>query len=194
MVRDPDAPPEAGRIIEGRFPAGMLGGRGPFRLDRPFDEPVSAVYMCLWHKLDPEFTNNGNAGTKFGFLLTPYNAGPNSINHFYNLTDRLGVNLQSGGGALNRNLFSNYNMMANRGRWHVLEFLFVGNTGHGDGEARIWVDGREVLNKRNVQFFFPGQRPAFTGVTWNPTYGWGLRPVPRDLYQRIGRWYISGRF
>ncbi len=193
MVTDADAPAAAGRIIEGTFPRGMPGGRGPFRLDRPFERAVSAVYMCLWHKLDPQFTNNGNSGTKFGFLLTPYQGGAAGLNHYFNLTDRLGVNLQSSGGRLNRNMFAAYNMMANRGRWHLLEFLVVGNTGEAGGVARIWVDGRQVLDQRNVRFFFPGQRPAFSGVTWNPTYGGGLNPVPRDLYQRIGRWYISGR-
>jgi hypothetical protein len=193
MVADPDAPPAAGQIIEGTFPRGMPGGRGPFRMDRDFEHPVSAVYMCLWHKLDPQFTNNGNTGTKFGFLLTPYQGGSTGLNHYFNLTDRLGVNLQSAGGRLNRNMFSQFNMMANRGRWHLLEFLVVGNSGEADGVARIWVDGREVMHQRNVRFFFSGQRPAFSGVTWNPTYGGGLNPVPRDLYQRIGRWYISGR-
>lgn len=193
VVSDADAPAVAGRIVEGTFPRGMPGGRGPFRMDRPFDRPVAAVYMCLWHKLDPAFTNNGNSGTKFGFLLTPYQGGAAGLNHYFNLTNRLGVNLQSAGGRLNRNMFAKYDMMANRGRWHLLEFLVVGNSSDADGVARIWVDGQEVLNQRNVRFFFPGQPPLFSGVTWNPTYGGGLNPVPRDLYQRIGRWYISGR-
>lgn len=190
VVTDPDAPRAAGRIIEGTFPRGMLGGRGPFRLDRPFERSFRALYMCFWHKLDPAFTNGGNQGTKFGFFLTPYH-GTSGLNHYINLTNRLAINLQSNGGKLNRNFYAQFDMMATRGRWHLLEFLLVGNSGEADGIARIWVDGKAVLNQRGVRFFFPGQRPAFSGVTWNPTYG--RNPVPRDLYERIGRWYISGR-
>lgn len=181
-------------MLEGRFPQGHPGGRGPFKIVRNFPDPVQSVYMCIVQKLSDNFTNNGNTGTKFGFFLTPYAEGKERLNHYFNLSNRLGINLQSGGGVLNRNMPSQFSMMAHRGEWVRIEYLVVANAkGLSDGIARIWVNGRPVLNQTGVRFFFPSQEPAFTGVTWNPTYGGGSNPVPVDMFQRIGQWYISGR-
>lgn len=193
-VLDPTGPQNGKSVLEGRFPMGMPGGRGPFRMDRRFDRAVSAVYMCTWLKVSGNFTDNGNVGTKFGFLLTPYKSGQGQLNHYFNLTKRLGINLQSAGGRLNRLMFANYQTLAHLGEWHMVEWLVVGNTrGRADGTARIWVDGALLLDVTNVRYFFPDQDAAFEGVTWNPTYGGGLNPVPQDLYMWIARWYISGR-
>jgi hypothetical protein len=194
IVEDPGVPQSDKRVIEGRFPQGHPGGRGPFKIVRHFPEQVRSVYMCILHQVSGNFTNNGNTGTKFGFLLTPYQEGRNRVNHYFNLANRLGINLQSGGGTLNRNMPSQFNMMQHRGEWVRVEYLIIANAqGTSDGAARIWVNGRPVLSESNVRYFFPDQEPGFTGVTWNPTYGGGSNPVPQDMYQRIGEWYISGR-
>jgi hypothetical protein len=149
----------------------------------------------MWHKLDPSFTNNGNVATKFGFFTTPYTGGmPNAVNHYFNLTDYLGIRLQSNGASLNRNVMSTFNMMDHRGEWHKIEWLVVANTqDKADGVARIWVDGNKVLESTDVRYFHLNQVPAFDGMTWNPTYGGGHNPVPHDMYQWIDHWYVSAR-
>lgn len=194
VVTDPTAPKSGGNVMAGRFPAGHPGGSGPFRMDLDFGRNYSQVYVCVWTKLSPNFTNNGNAMTKWGFFLTPYVTAPQQVNHFFNLTDRLGINLQSSGAVLNRNLWSTFNLMNSKGVWHKVEFLVIGNSmGASDGVARMWVDGVQVLNATDVKYFYDGQSPAFSGITWNPTYGGGTNPVPYDMYQYIDHWYVSGR-
>lgn len=194
IVDDPTGPLSPGRVIAGRFPRGHPGGRGPFRVVLRFGRTVSQVYMCTGTKLSPGFTNNGNWETKWGFYLTPYTDAPYKLNHYFKLTNHVGVILQSHRGALNRNMHGRFNLMASQGRWHKVEILVVGNSrGLANGTARVWVDDRLVLNETNVRFFYPDQEPAFNGITWNPTYGGGRNPVPADQYQYIDHWYVSGR-
>jgi hypothetical protein len=189
---DAQAPSSPPNNIAGKFPQGSSGGSAPFGLDRHFGKNVTTIYNCMFTFLDPLFTNNGNAGTKFGFLLTPYNSGTQSVNHYFNLTNNLGINLQSNNAILNRNMLSSFSLVGHRGQWVKLEFLVVGNSlGNSDGIARMWVNGTQVLNATNVQYFYPSQNPAFNGITWNPTYGGGLNPVPYDMYHSIDNWYLS---
>ncbi len=194
IVQDPSAPKSPQNVAAGKFPAGSPGGSAPFRFDRYFGRNVTTQYMCIFTMLDPAFTNNGNVGTKFGFLLTPYQGGSTGLNHYLNLTDRLGVNLQSVGGTMNPKMFSNFSLINNRGRWVKVEVLIIANTlGNADGVARMWVNDAQVLNVTNVQYFFPSSAPAFNGVTWNPTYGGGLNPVPYDMFQFVDHWRLSGK-
>jgi hypothetical protein len=194
IVQDPNAPKSPQNVAAGKFPAGSAGGSAPFRFDRNFGRNLTTQYMCIFTMLDPAFTNNGNSGTKFGFLLTPYQGGATGVNHYLNLTDNLGVNLQSAGGTLNRNMFSSFSLINNRGRWVKVEVLIQANTlGNADGIAQMWVNDTRVLNVSNVQYFFPSTAPAFNGITWNPTYGGGLNPVPYDMFQFIDHWRLSGK-
>jgi hypothetical protein len=192
ILNDPQALSSPPNNIAGKFPKGSNGGSAPFGLDRFFGKTVTTIYNCMFTYLDPLFTNNGNSGTKFGFLLTPYNSGTQSLNHYFNLTNNLGINLQSNNAVLNRNMLSSFSLVGHRGQWVKLEFLVVGNSlGNADGIARMWVNGAQVLNATNVQYFYPNQNPAFNGITWNPTYGGGLNPVPYDMYHQIDNWYLS---
>ena len=187
--------PLMGSAVQATFPAGAPGGRGPFLLANRFARDVAAIYMCITMKLDPRWTNNGNVGTKWGFFLTPYTRPPHKVNHFFNLADRLGIQLQSGSHArLNRNVWSRFNVARNLGRWLKVEILVRGNSlGRADGTAQMWVNGQQVLNEFDIRYFFPEQQAAFSGVTWNPTYGGGHNPVPYDMHQWIAHWYISGQ-
>ena len=190
---DPGAPKSPQKILRGWFQAGGNGGSAPFRAAADFPRNYKAVFVCLFTKLDPAYTNNGNTGTKFGFLLTPYRGGSQGLNHYFNLTNNLGINLQSSGGVLNRNMQSSFNLVNHRGSWHKLEFLVVANAlGASDGIARMWVDDAKVLDVNNVQYFYPAQTGAFNAITWNPTYGGGSNPIPYNMYQWVDNWYVSG--
>ncbi len=190
---DAGAPGSPSKIMEGKFAKGVRGGTGPFNLELKFGRNVTRVYQCMWHKLSSNFTNNKNANVKFGFLLSPYWSGSSSINHYFNLTPELGVHLQSSNLKLNRQMKSTWKTMNYGDEWHKFEFLFLANTkGKQDGVARIWVDGNQVLNVADVQYFHAGQTPKFIGLTWNPTYGGGTNPVPFDMFQWVDNWYVSG--
>lgn len=192
IATDASAPVSPPNVMAGKFPRGAPGGSAPFRMNRHFSQNVTAIFVCLFTELDPGFTNNGNVGTKFGFLLTPYQGGSNGLNHYLNLTNNLGINLQSGDAALNRNMFSSFSLVGHRGQWVKIEFFIAANSpGGSDGIARMWVNGTQVLNVTNVKYFYSTQNPAFNGMTWNPTYGGGLNPVPYDMYQYIDNWYTS---
>ncbi len=194
VVTDPTAPVSPSNVMRGYFPKGLKGGTAPYNLQVSFAS-VTAVYTCVWHKLDPKFTNNGNTGTKFAFLVTPkYTGSVGLLNHYLNLTDKLGLNLQFTNGKLNRNLYSSWNMLNHLGTWHKFEFLVVANTtGNSDGIAKIWVDDQQVMSFNDVQYFLPGQAQKFLGLRWNPTYGGGLNPVPADMYEWVDNWYVSTR-
>ena len=194
VVPDPTAPRSPANVMAGLFQQGSKGGSAPFKMERRFPRSVTHLYMCIWQKLTPGFTSNGNTGTKFGFLITPYGTGAQRISHYFNLVSNPGINLESGGATLNRNMKSQYGMLNHLGGWHKLEYLVISNTpGNQDGIARLWVDGVLQLDVTDVRYFFPNQTPSITGVTWNPTYGGGANPVPYDMTQYIDHWYISGR-
>jgi hypothetical protein len=190
---DAQAPRSSAPIAEGLFPKGQHGGGAPFNIGIRFKK-VKTLYWCVWQWLSPNFTNNGNTGTKWGFIITPYGTGSQRVNHYFNLAQNLGINLQSAGATLNRNMYTPYNMIQNAGQWHRFEFLVVANTqGKSDGIARVWVDGTIRLDQNNVRYFFPNQAPAFNGLSWNPTYGGGNNPVPYDMFQKIDHWFVSGK-
>jgi hypothetical protein len=192
IFSDAAAPRSPNNTIAGKFPQGSAGGSAPFRLNRGFGRNTTAIYFCIFTKLDPQFTNNGNTGTKFGFFITPYAGQAGAPNHYFNLTTNLGINLQNNGAQLNRNMQSSFSLVNNRGIWVKVEFLVVGNTGgNADGIARMWVNGSQVLNVNNVQYFLPQHPAAFNGITWNPTYGGGPNPVPYDMFQFVDHWYLS---
>jgi hypothetical protein len=176
-----------GNVMVGTFPAGMSGGIAPFRLDLIFPAPSRGIYWCVRHWIDSAWTDNGNSGTKFGFLLDAQPDAPTSTNHYANLSPRIGINLQSRGGILNRNMFAAWSLYAHRGEWHTWEFLVAADTGAA-GVAQIWVDGAPVMAKTDVRYFPAGHLGAWRGLTWNPTYGGGLNPVPYTMRQRIAWW------
>ncbi|HXG44103.1 MAG TPA: hypothetical protein VNJ71_05005 [Gemmatimonadales bacterium] len=191
LLQDPTAPASGPNVFRGRFPAGMPGGVGPYNLERQFGRDVSELYVCVVAWISPNWTDNGNTGTKFFWWETPYAGTAQSLGHYANLTPRLGLNLQSAGGILNRNMFANFNMIANAGRWHAIEYLVRGNTAPANGTLTIWVDGTRVAQETDVTFFYPGQAPRFQALRLNPTYGGGLNPVPYDLDLRIDRWVVA---
>jgi hypothetical protein len=189
------APGSPSTAIRGKFPQGLRGGTGPFNLNYRFPKNVTRFYSCVWHKLSSNFTNNGNTGTKFAFIETPYTSytsGLLGLSHYFNLTTLLGLNLSSHNTQLNRNMRSSWITTAHGNQWHRFEWLVVANTpGAKNGIARIWVDGNLLMDYTDVEYFFSSQTPKFTGLKWNPTYGGGTNPVPYDMFEWVDNWYVS---
>lgn len=201
-VTDPTAPTGDSSVLSGLFRQGDPGGSGPFRMDRLFSSTVTSVYQCIWMKHSTNFTDNGNTGTKFGFLLPVANGGTNHYWGFHGGTTDLFtpmIGVQGNSGGLISKSHEAHNPGGSRfqsiplGVWRKYEVLIVGNSSPGvpDGSVTMWVDGLKAIDKRNI-LIFPSDRPqGFMGVTWNPTYGGGLNPVPWDQWMFVDRWYVS---
>ena len=192
IVSDPSAPRSPGNVAAGLFPAGWDGGRSPFRLERPFGRTYRTIYQCLWLKHSPNFTDNGNVGTKVSFYRGE------GTNHYWAFDGGSGTNdgfyfffgLQAGAG--NRDWRSNYSAKP-LGVWRKYEILVVGNTpGQADGVVRVWVNGSKIIESTNVAYWTAAQTPGWHGIAWDPTYGGGTNRVPYDMYMSIDHWYVSG--
>jgi hypothetical protein len=85
-------------------------------------------------------------------------------------------------------------------QWHLIEYLILpnsfgnGNRPNRDGVARIWLDGRMVMDRRDLINYCSLQAEPDGRVKWpitevslEPIYGGGLWPVPYDLFIDYGR-------
>ena len=75
----------------------------------------------------------------------------------------------------------------------VYEMLLKANTNNStaNGELHMWIDGVKTHQYANVNWQMGGSR-TWQSLAWNPTYGGGLNPVPRDQYQYLDHVRISG--
>lgn len=184
-------------FMRAKFPAGTPGGGGypsAFRAGTGFSSTAdqSRLYVRVRFRLSPNWTDNGNTGTKFFFF--DQHAGNN---HYVNLTEGgafvPAVNLQStfGFGTPSGPNHPLPNDLA-KGVWHEMEVLIIGNTpGVYNGQLRVWVNGSLVVSDNVMGYFAAGQVARFNGLYFNPTYGGGFNPVPADQYLDLDHWYVS---
>lgn len=171
-------------IATGLFPAGMTGGRAPFRINLNLPVNTSALYVCYRAMFDSNWTDNGNAGTKSMYAWTAYSSGDYRIHTYLNMSNNLGVNTTSPQG----NTTIKGPPMP-KGRWVEMQVILDGN----GGIVQEWMDGVQTINRSGVRLFNPGQVPRYTQFTWDPTYGGGTHPVPYDMRVRLDYLYVSGR-
>ena len=200
IVSDPTSlfPSTNHNVIAGKFAQGSPGGSAPFYVYKPFGtgEQFRNMYICVYVKHDANFDNtNGNAGTKF---LWP--AG-DQVGGAMTYTSHDGPNMDFAmiqQGPVDRYLGANLNPTAalvvnRRGQWMVYEMLLKANTNNStaNGELHMWIDGVKTHQYANVNWQMGGSR-TWQSLAWNPTYGGGLNPVPRDQYQYLDHVRISG--
>jgi hypothetical protein len=176
----------------------MRGGGGPLAIgyvSRTVSYPT--IYHCFTLKVDPGFTAGGNAGVKWGFSWTPESGKAKSsyyLNLFQGSTGRMGLNIESAGGILNRNTRTRFSWFDHMGEWHQFEVLSVANTqGMANGIIRYWVDGVLDYEHRNVKFFLDeATARGWNRFTVTGTYGGGIKPVPATLTAWLDHYRISG--
>lgn len=203
IVTDGNAPLSRDNVVRLRFPQGLGGGDNSIWFGRG-DLPANGgqIYMCTLMRIDPNWTNNGNAGTKVFFLRSPYWDGAGKTNHFWGLwtlgdprqmVPMTGTQFGAPGPETSRFAPASANIAG--GAWRQVEVLWVAENpaGSTNGIARMWVDGQQVLNETNMRFFSPGQVPRWTGVEAVPTYGGGSNPVPYDMFWWIDHVRVSVR-
>ncbi len=84
-------------------------------------------------------------------------------------------------------------MQSKRGKFHSYEILLKASSSNSaaDGEFHCWIDGVKTHEYKNVKFQMQASR-KWMSLAWNPTYGGGLHPVPRNQTQYIGNLNVSG--
>jgi hypothetical protein len=98
-------------------------------------------------------------------------------------------------GGFNRNLKQNVDQAAlmTCGEWHQWEIVLELNTlGSANGVFKWWIDGRQVMDHRNVTYVFGKNTNGFWNWKWNPTWGGTKGERTRDDYMFIDHVYMSG--
>lgn len=183
------------------FPTGMTGGSydSPFTAGTNFNSPSgrTQLYTRIRFRVSSNWTDNGNANTKFFFFLQQPEGSGN--NHYIDLTEA---------GALQpalkmQSTFAyagpsgpNYRMASPlaKGTWHTLECLFIANTpGSYNGVFKMWANNTLVVNETTIGYFASGQTAEWFEFWCNPTYGGGTNQPPVDMSLDIDHWYTSAK-
>jgi hypothetical protein len=200
VVNDPTSRYPSGNhsVAAGLLKQGDERGTAPFRVYRMFDaaEEHRDIYLCVYAKHDAAFDNtNGNTGTKF---LWP---GGDQVQGSQTYSGHDGMNMDFQffqQGAVDRRLAANLNpaaarLLLKRGEWVRYEMLLKASSSNStpDGELHVWIDGVKTHQYTDVQWQM-GTARTWLSLTWSPTYGGGVYPVPADQNQYIDHIHISG--
>jgi hypothetical protein len=164
---------------------GCRGGYGPAQMRAGLftDRPTRIYTRCLMY-IDPTWTDNGNAGTKFTFF-----SQDSGNNHYLNLWGTAGSRPDIGLQQTANEYYEGTAGPAN-GEWIDLEMILTaGTAGGSDGTAQVWVNNTLLFDRTGLPFFPAATTPGFANLNMDPTYGGGRRPPPRDLYFDIAGWY-----
>jgi len=204
IVTDGSAPESPASVLNIRYETSLSGGTSPTVLF--YGGPVPAnhgyLYQRVQLKIDPNWSDNGNSGTKWGFFktkgytnnhgwgVTYYNA--HKIRVFTQFNDQTSANREW--------------VMTNplqKGVWYTVELLIEpGTPGQFNGTLRGWVDGNVISWTRNgiiktlvddMMWFESGQTPYWDNIYWDGTYGGGLNQPPYTMYVWCDHWYASTR-
>jgi adhesin/invasin len=185
-------------VISALFPAGSPGGSATFNTYRPFasSEQYKNIYICLYLKHDADFDNtNGNTGSKFIWPAGDQVGGTMTYTSHDHATMDFAMIQQ---GPVDRIMEANLNFAAAeiqplRGTWVKYEMLLRANTDNStaNGTLDIWINGTHTHSYNNVNWQMGASR-TWQSLSWNPTYGGGLNPVPHNQYQYMDNIHISG--
>lgn len=79
------------------------------------------------------------------------------------------------------------------GRWYCVEqHLRLNKPGLADGQMRVWVDGREVLNRQRVRFRHVPELKI--EAVWFDVYHGGVAPAPHDMTLYIDQVVIAREY
>lgn len=192
------------------FPEGMSGGGydTPVTAGRNFSAlaDIKELYLRVVYRGSSNWTNNGNAGTKFFFFSQISGSGV-SNNHYVDFAEGTGtirpsVGIQRNNWTVDGNSSQNYtcpNQFA-FGPWHKLELQLIANTINpgvsesADGVLRVWMNGVLQIEQTNVTYFHRSMNARWEELGIVPTYGGApMNPVPAAQHIDIDHWYVSGK-
>lgn len=202
LIQPGDCPKSPPNAIRGTYPVGFGGGSAPVNVETAV--PLcDELYMHVWTRWSANWNNNGNTGTKFGFVFSqgssPY------TNWFINANDDFGIQMETSGATGSPGMadfaaqgFSNRldwyltSDAVNDGSWQEWEIWAKANTGTDfNGSIRYWRNGVLEISSDQVKWFGDNMTKRWNRVQWSPTYGGGNNPVPIEQYMDIDHWYVS---
>ncbi|MBK6777961.1 MAG: hypothetical protein IPG75_00035 [Gemmatimonadetes bacterium] len=210
---DPSAPHSAPGVMTTRFPRGLLAGRGPVEVgawaqsEGQGRRRYRSMYFTMWVRIQGTDFYQNSSGTKMGYFgygrspqRSPGNEGiiileGRGAQHFTASAFKLHF-YQGGHTRPERVLRQNVERreLMTVGAWHQWELLMqVNDMGQANGMLRMWIDGTQIMDYRNITFITPQAPNGFYSWRWNPTWGGGQGPRIRDDFMQIDHVYISGQ-
>lgn len=185
---DINAPVSPSNILKVNFPHSMSqGGIAPCTLYRYSNVSTNKqlyIHFHIW--VDPNWTNNGNVGTKLLWVRSDSGDAAHYINFCDGTTGQgsmFAIGTQFGRHSAQNQDPSSTSFKctaANRGRWLSVECYLKMNTvlNTQDGIYKCWVDGVLISSKSNRLYAIEAGDWWWNYVRLNPTYGGGLNVPP----------------
>jgi hypothetical protein len=174
-----------------RVHIGVSGGEAPFALTAgTIVSNQTRLYTRYLLKIDADWTDNGNTGTKFVF----YSKIPGANNHVLMMTARANsTTMLTPQIVIQGHLTALWSGTPTVlfGEWMDIEWEIVANDiGVDNGIARCWVNGTLVLSENQIRHFkADAPNNYLSTLVLDPTYGGGFRPPPGMIGFEIAAWY-----
>lgn len=196
---------ERGNVLSYALRAGDPGGRAPGGtgvagfghtklLSSGSGAPFVArqLFLGYWVKLSPNWTDPNVAMKHLYFMNSMTNSGDG--NWYINLSSRSYPYLNGGYQIQHRGMptydWYGPGASASRGVWHKYEMYAKFNSaGLSDGVLKIWIDGVQVVNRKDVMLGNLGR--DFDWAKFGVITGGGGNPVPADAWVRFDDWYMK---
>jgi len=207
-AEEPDAPASPPGVLQTFYPADLEAGRAPtlwsgWDSAGQYDGQKSKVYFSLWLRIRGQDFENQAVGTKMGFWGYGRDPDRTADNQGFFLLRGRGKQeiahafrveyLQQGHvvrivkpNLVQRPLFT-------AGEWHHWEAVFEMNDPRlTNGVLKMWIDGQQTMDFRNMVYATRDAQNAFYNYTWNPTWGGrGGRRTRADVIE-FDHVYLSG--
>ena len=199
IVQDATAPKSPSGVGQILYPAGFAAGGEPVNVYKVLSPQYRTLYVGVWLKMSSNFQGNPTLVNKMIHLFT---GGSNHVVPTIwgsgNGMLQAGVLLQGivtdGKGQSASNLYPNLGPTGEivRGRWHHLEYVFVGNTsGTANASAEWWLDGVKVGSYTNMQYVSGSS--VWEQLAWAPTWGGVTGTVTSAMTESFDHIRVSGK-
>jgi len=213
-------PPSQGTGLRVLYPASLPGGFAPVIFGFTLPGAGKTLYIRMRVRYSPNWTNNGNVGTKIcePQFVNSNNGGnendaigghcdnPPQADQYLQVLQQWGNglplafrNLPDGNPTSWARADPNGQLAGpTAGTWHTIELLFTpqSSTSTADGGCRIMNDGNECVNATNVQWVQGSDSQNWGYIRFEPTYGGGHNSPPNVtpfLYWDFDELYVSSK-
>lgn len=206
------------------YPQGAdIGGGAPNTLNNDFgfrgnivgaESGVDEIYLDFWvrfgraasgNDLQGPWDDNGNVGTKIGFVLGTVEGALES-HFFYNATPNRGAQMETAGGTVGTANPASHGFgnsldwypgaCIDDGSWQRHIIYAKSNTGTSfNGVFRYWINDTSVadIDMSDVKHFQNTATKRWATLLISPTYGGGTNDPPVNLFMDFGPFYVSGK-
>ena len=187
------------------YPPNVSGGFSPVRFGMVFPATGGkTMYVYFKIRYSPNWSNNGNVGTKITDIQFANSNNGNHENDVISGTcaagspaDQFLTTLQQN--QVFRAMESTANLAgASAGTWHTVECLYTpqtsANPATADGTCTMWMDGTQVFTATNVSWVATGDSQLWSFLLCDATYGGGSNSPPNttpNIYWDWDQLYVS---